>query len=798
MSPAVADPEAKPRSRLRRLVNKLKASPVTNRSQQPSRFEGSPLTQSPHSSPTWADIHTIDLHSRRFPHSPISSPTTAATWQHNAPYVSSPHSLVTGTLFKGRSTRGDIHPTIGEEPSAVSPIHRAPKLSREALVRKLFTAFQSGDREFALQDVAAWLDARDAAKAASRRDAIARPQPPRPSRVQMVKPSPAEFLQWQQERVSIDSDEETESELDRCGREMTRSLWAALEKSRRVVEEEKLKFELLLAKQDPDEKQRLNKLRPEKVLASVREAERESCSSSAHAEQDSCSSPSPPLESRQKRHGLRDQCTVERDSRFYIYAAPEPPLRRSSPPVSLSRAKWLDLSSPSDSTRHLRRLLRLHRHQPIAPRRNKPIAISSYPLAKSSSCPPATLESPERRSTDNKSPDLRDGGIQTTPPRPALKLDLPPRGSEIDFTGFGYKHVDFLAEGSLGQLHLVERIGSGDGRLWVAKAVDLSAFSDPVEASQALLEAELLRRLRHPNIVEYLSSFVTDSSLVIIMEYCELGDLHSYLDRLRSEDAFVSEALVVRWIEDIATGLDHMHRQSILHCDVKSSNIFLDKHMTAKIGDLGIARELRRGALSLSPVRCPRGTPVYMSPEMCSKAALTERTDCWSLGCIVFEMCHLRHAFPSQLVLGRRKRRRRRRVSEKHSSASSGSLDSHSTSTSAAFLPGITARSNMSVMCREMLLNLKSDLRKLKTNSAPVSAPPTAASALPFWGSSGDAASTFYLPQILPNRYSALLNYLVCAMLEPKPADRPSLRQIIQILRERRDATEGETSPSLK
>lgn len=213
--------------------------------------------------------------------------------------------------------------------------------------------------------------------------------------------------------------------------------------------------------------------------------------------------------------------------------------------------------------------------------------------------------------------------------------------------------------------------------------------------------------------------------------------------------------------------------------------------MTAKIGDLGIARELRRGSLALSPVRCPRGTPVYMSPEMCSKAALTERTDCWSLGCIVFEMCHLKHAFPSQLVLGQRRRRRRRRPSEKLSTVSSDSVDSRSTSTSAAFLPGITARSNMSVMCREMLLNLKSDLRKLKTSSGngPLISVPQSQNTLPFW-STGSDASTFYLPQILPSRYSPLLNYLVCAMLEPKPVDRPSLRQIINILREATDAAE--------
>eukprot|EP01053_Blabericola_migrator_P010788 Blabericola_migrator_1__10787@NODE_619_length_7247_cov_387_220752_g452_i0_p1_GENE_NODE_619_length_7247_cov_387_220752_g452_i0NODE_619_length_7247_cov_387_220752_g452_i0_p1_ORF_typecomplete_len759_score139_62Pkinase/PF00069_25/9_9e57Pkinase_Tyr/PF07714_17/2_3e42Pkinase_Tyr/PF07714_17/1_3e02Kinaselike/PF14531_6/1_6e09Pkinase_fungal/PF17667_1/3_3e08Kdo/PF06293_14/1_6e06WaaY/PF06176_11/0_00089RIO1/PF01163_22/0_0016PIP49_C/PF12260_8/0_33PIP49_C/PF12260_8/1e03MitMem_reg/PF13012_6/5_8e03MitMem_reg/PF13 len=733
-----------PRSRLRRLVARLRTSPSTQRAaSQAAYFENSPLTQSPHSSPTWVAPPLT----RSF-HSPVSSPTTAATWQRQFSHAQSPMSI--GNAYRAGGVSAPARHEI-----------RDAKLSRQALIRKLFTAFQLGDASFALQDVEAWLQARDASRAA-KRDCVT----VMPSRVQMVRPSPAEFLQWQQDRISLDSDEETESELERCGREMTYSLWAALEKSRRVVEEERLKFEMLMAEVD-EPRPRRRRQRP---------ANRELGRAQSH------------------RFDLSAVLTsVKEEENKDVHRTP----------------RWMDFTAGSPGgDRHLRRLLKLHRHRPPS-HRHKLSGTSLYSLTRSSSCPPSNLDSPvasrDRDCTqDGRFKSVRHEDtphtIQTThPPTPkkppalvGLRLTLPPRGSDIDFTGFGFKHVDFLAEGSLGQLHLVQSLNveNCDGRLWVAKVVDLSTFGDPVEASQALLEAELLRRLKHPNIVQYLASFVTDSSLVIIMEYCEKGDLHGYLNKLRKDHDFVDEAQIVRWISDIASGLDHMHKQNILHCDVKSSNVFIDKNMVAKIGDLGIARELRRGSLALSPIRCPRGTPVYMSPEMCSKAALTERTDCWSLGCIVFEMCHLKHAFPSQLVLGQR--RRRRRVSEKHSTVSDASVDSRSTSTSAAFLPGITARSNMSFMCREMLTNLKSDLKKLKHTSVGPNQPLIslqAQPALPFWSSGFDAddktvQDTFYLPQILPPRYSPLLNYLVCAMLEPRPADRPSLNQIIQILRE--------------
>lgn len=282
-----------------------------------------------------------------------------------------------------------------------------------------------------------------------------------------------------------------------------------------------------------------------------------------------------------------------------------------------------------DEARRFSRLLQLHRHRPRRGSRKKCRALkrcSHECVGRSASCPNLPMGSfdlqLEAVEQNAKVPEASPSSMIETPlgqntHPPKLTLSLPPRGNAFDFRQLGYRYVSFLAEGSLGTLHLVQlehtegadddrnirRDSDSDTQLWVAKVVDLGVFPTSAEASQALLEAELLRRLEHKNIVAYRSSFITETHLVIVMEFCENGDLHSFLNRLRESGEYLPEELVFKWTKDIAEGLNYMHLQNVLHCDVKSSNVFLDANMNAKIGDLGIARELRRGASALSPTR---------------------------------------------------------------------------------------------------------------------------------------------------------------------------------------------------
>ena len=88
-----------------------------------------------------------------------------------------------------------------------------------------------------------------------------------------------------------------------------------------------------------------------------------------------------------------------------------------------------------------------------------------------------------------------------------------------------------------------------------------------------------------------------------------------------------------------------MHGHNILHRDLKTLNIFLTKENKVKIGDLGVAKILE----SLENFATSKvGTPYYLSPEVCEDRPYNNKSDIWSLGCILYELCALKHPFEAK------------------------------------------------------------------------------------------------------------------------------------------------------
>uniref|UniRef100_A0A0G4G8Q9 non-specific serine/threonine protein kinase n=1 Tax=Chromera velia CCMP2878 TaxID=1169474 RepID=A0A0G4G8Q9_9ALVE len=217
---------------------------------------------------------------------------------------------------------------------------------------------------------------------------------------------------------------------------------------------------------------------------------------------------------------------------------------------------------------------------------------------------------------------------------------LLPRNSELDFSDQGYRIVRLLGQGRHGAAHLVER--TADGTLWVAKVIDLSDHMHiPGGVENALLEAENLAKLNHPNVLKFEDHFLSPrgDKLVIITEYCDGGDLFALLKGMQDRGETLSEDQILHWFSEICEGLKYIHQRRMVHCDVKSENIFLTADNTIKLGDFGIARELKPGSSALTPDRYARGTPQYMAPEAHKRMPVSAKADVWSLGCVLYELC---------------------------------------------------------------------------------------------------------------------------------------------------------------
>lgn len=185
------------------------------------------------------------------------------------------------------------------------------------------------------------------------------------------------------------------------------------------------------------------------------------------------------------------------------------------------------------------------------------------------------------------------------------------------------------------------------GQRLVAKKILLSGLSDK-EVQGSYQEAEILQRLRHPNIVTYHESFCESGQLIILMEYCEVGDLAYHVKQKIKNGQFFTEAEIMNWFVQISMSLQYIHRLGILHRDIKTSNIYLTVNNTVKLGDFGISRVLQGSEAALTVV----GTPYYMSPEVCEGKPYSYKSDAWSLGCVLYELCTLKHAFSADNLLG--------------------------------------------------------------------------------------------------------------------------------------------------
>uniref|UniRef100_A0A669P7L2 Serine/threonine-protein kinase Nek11 n=1 Tax=Phasianus colchicus TaxID=9054 RepID=A0A669P7L2_PHACC len=198
-----------------------------------------------------------------------------------------------------------------------------------------------------------------------------------------------------------------------------------------------------------------------------------------------------------------------------------------------------------------------------------------------------------------------------------------------------------LGNGSFGSVYLVsdKKAKQGD-ELKVLKEISIGDLK-PNETVEANLEAQLLSKLDHPAIVKFYASFVERDSFCIITEYCEGGDLDYKIQEYKESGKLFTQRQIIEWFIQLLLGVNYMHERRILHRDLKTKNIFL-KNNLLKIGDFGVSC-LLMGSCDLATTFT--GTPYYMSPEALKHQGYNTKSDIWSLGCILYEMCCMNHAF---------------------------------------------------------------------------------------------------------------------------------------------------------
>ncbi|XP_036913488.1 serine/threonine-protein kinase Nek3 isoform X2 [Sturnira hondurensis] len=200
----------------------------------------------------------------------------------------------------------------------------------------------------------------------------------------------------------------------------------------------------------------------------------------------------------------------------------------------------------------------------------------------------------------------------------------------------GYTVLRVIGEGSFGQALLVQQESSL--RTFAMKEIRLPKSFSGTQNSRK--EAVLLAKMKHPNVVAFKESFEAEGHLYIVMEYCDGGDLMQRIKRQKGR--LFPEDTILNWFTQMCLGVNHIHKRRVLHRDIKSKNIFLTQSGKVKLGDFGSARLLSSPmALACTYV----GTPYYVPPEIWENMPYNNKSDIWSLGCTLYELCTLKHPF---------------------------------------------------------------------------------------------------------------------------------------------------------
>ncbi|XP_034601443.1 serine/threonine-protein kinase CTR1 isoform X1 [Setaria viridis] len=204
-----------------------------------------------------------------------------------------------------------------------------------------------------------------------------------------------------------------------------------------------------------------------------------------------------------------------------------------------------------------------------------------------------------------------------------------------------------IGAGSFGTVHRADWNGSD-----VAVKILMEQDFHPERLKEFLREVAIMRSLRHPNIVLLMGAVTQPPNLSIVTEYLSRGSLYRLLHRHSAREN-LDERRRLSMAFDVAKGMNYLHKRNppIVHRDLKSPNLLVDKKYTVKVCDFGLSRLKANTFLSS---KTAAGTPEWMAPEVLRDEPSNEKSDVYSFGVILWELMTLQQPWsnlnPAQVV----------------------------------------------------------------------------------------------------------------------------------------------------
>ncbi|XP_048321300.1 serine/threonine-protein kinase CTR1 isoform X2 [Ziziphus jujuba] len=236
-------------------------------------------------------------------------------------------------------------------------------------------------------------------------------------------------------------------------------------------------------------------------------------------------------------------------------------------------------------------------------------------------------------------------GSQLIPSKPTKEFTLDIEDLNIPWCDLVLK--ERIGAGSFGTVHRADWHGSD-----VAVKILMEQDFHAERFKEFLREVAIMKRLRHPNIVLFMGAVTEPPNLSIVTEYLSRGSLYRLLHKSGARE-MLDERRRLSMAYDVAKGMNYLHRRNppIVHRDLKSPNLLVDKKYTVKVCDFGLSRLKANTFLSS---KSAAGTPEWMAPEVLRDEPSNEKSDVYSFGVILWELATLQQPWsnlnPAQVV----------------------------------------------------------------------------------------------------------------------------------------------------
>lgn len=195
-----------------------------------------------------------------------------------------------------------------------------------------------------------------------------------------------------------------------------------------------------------------------------------------------------------------------------------------------------------------------------------------------------------------------------------------------------------VGKGAFGKVRVVQHKKSK--KLYALKYIEKERCTKQKAVGNIIQERQLLEEVDHPFVVNLRYAFQDDANCFFVLDLMLGGDLRFHLEK----NGRIEEKCVRFWVAELSCALAYLHKQGIMHRDIKPDNVLLDTEGHAHVTDFNVA-------IHYSPTRLHTsvaGSLAYMAPEVCSRKGYSWQADWWSLGVCAYELVFGRRPFEAK------------------------------------------------------------------------------------------------------------------------------------------------------